>query len=206
MALTEPEIWARLHAAGLKPGQPTAGALAFGDAPHDLELPSPPRPAAVLIGIRPGTPGRQGGVLLTKRADSMTNHAGQVCFPGGGLDVTDASPEDAALREAEEEVALPRAHVKLAGRLGDYATISGFSITPVVGILPQTYTAHPASSEVAAVFELPLPVLLDPAAPERHETVFQGVPRHYWVWPHHDQHIWGATAAMLVELARLLRA
>ena len=131
-------------------------------------------------------------------------------FPGGRIDPGDATAEAAALREAQEEIGLDPARVELAGRLGDYVTGTGYRITPVLGLLPlgvglDGLDLSPSPGEVAAVFQLPLAVLLDPAAPRRRRERLLGRWREFWVWPHPEHYIWGATACILVELARLLR-
>jgi 8-oxo-dGTP pyrophosphatase MutT (NUDIX family) len=160
-------------------------------------------PAAVLVPIVTGlTP----GVLLTKRTSHLTTHAGQVSFPGGRIDPTDATPEAAALREAEEEIALDASRVELVGRLPDYVTGTGYRITPVLGLLPLGLELTPSPAEVEVILELPLAVLLDPEAPQRRRAFFRGRMREFWVWPHPDHYIWGATAAILVHLAQRLRA
>jgi 8-oxo-dGTP pyrophosphatase MutT (NUDIX family) len=145
------------------------------------------------------------GVLLTKRTETLRRHAGQVSFPGGRIDPTDATPEQAALRESTEEIGLDSACVELLGRLGTYVTGTGFRVTPVLGLLAKRPILLNAPAEVAEVFELPLSVLLDPNAPERRSAEYLGRLRHYWVWPHPTHYIWGATAAILVQLARRLR-
>ena len=164
-------------------------------------------PAAVLV---PFLLGPVPGVLLTKRCGQLAEHAGQVSFPGGRIDETDPSPEAAALREAQEEIGLNPARVELLGRLGQYVTGSGYSITPVVGVLPvgiglDGLDLVPSPDEVEAVLVLPLAVLLDPEAPRRQEVEVRGRRREFWVWPHPEHYIWGATAAILVHLAALLR-
>ena len=149
--------------------------------------------------------GPASGVLLTKRTSHLSSHAGQVSFPGGRIDRADASPEAAALREAKEEIALDPARVELSGRLPEYVTGTGYRITPVLGLLPPGLELTPSPQEVEAVLELPIAVLLDPDAPQRRRAFFRDRWREFWVWPHPDHYIWGATAAILVQLASILR-
>jgi 8-oxo-dGTP pyrophosphatase MutT (NUDIX family) len=186
-----------------RPAPPYAIAAQTGSADAVDMADRPLVPAAVLVPIILGP---AAGVLLTKRTSHLTSHAGQVSFPGGRIDPSDASAEAAALREAEEEIALDPARVEVAGRLPDYATGTGFCITPVVGLLPPGLELTPSPQEVEAVLELPIAVLLDPEAPQRRRATFRGRSREFWVWPHPDHYIWGATAAILVHLARLLRS
>lgn len=182
-------------------------ALAHADGPEVLpaaglefgEL----KPAAVLVGLIGGP---APGVLLTKRASGLRSHSGQVSFPGGRIDPGDASVEAAALREAHEEVGLAPSLVELAGRLPDHVVLSGYRMTPVVGVVGEGFEPRLSAAEVERVFVLPFEVLLDPAAPERREASLQGRAAHYWVWPHAEHYIWGATAAILVGLAARLRA
>jgi 8-oxo-dGTP pyrophosphatase MutT (NUDIX family) len=159
--------------------------------------------AAFLLGPAPG-------ILLTQRTSHLSRHAGQVAFPGGRIDAGDRSPEAAALREAQEEIGLDPGRVELLGRLGDYITGTGYRVTPVLAALPAARDLDDlglvlSPHEVAAVFTLPLSVLLDPAAPQRKRSHFRGRWREFWVWPHPDHYIWGATAAILVQIAARLR-
>jgi 8-oxo-dGTP pyrophosphatase MutT (NUDIX family) len=158
--------------------------------------------AAVLVGI---VTGPAPGVLLTKRAAGLRNHSGQVSFPGGRIDPGDSGPQAAALREAQEEVGLDPSHAEILGLMQDFVTVTRFRVTPVLALLTPGFAVCPSPHEVDAVFQLPLAVLLDPLAPRRHSTVINGLAREYWVWPHPDHEIWGATAEILVRLANRLR-
>jgi 8-oxo-dGTP pyrophosphatase MutT (NUDIX family) len=161
-----------------------------------------PVPAAVLV---PVVMGEAPGVLLTKRTSHLTAHAGQVSFPGGRIDPEDRSPEAAALREAWEEIGLDTGSVQVLGRMADHVTGTGYRITPVLGLVPPGLEYQLSAHEVEAVFELPMSVVLDPGAPKRQRQHERGVWREYWVWPHPEHYIWGATAAILVRLAERLR-
>jgi 8-oxo-dGTP pyrophosphatase MutT (NUDIX family) len=161
------------------------------------------RHAAVLVPIvtHPGQP----TVLLTLRASHLNSHSGQVAFPGGRIEAGE-TPEQAALREAAEEVGLDPRLPEVIGRLPDHLTGTGYRVTPVIGLVPPPLYLTPDPSEVEVAFEYPLATVLDPAAPARQRSEFRGRSREFWVWPHPDHTIWGATAAMLVNLARVLRA
>jgi 8-oxo-dGTP pyrophosphatase MutT (NUDIX family) len=161
-----------------------------------------PVPAAVLV---PVVLDEQPTVLLTKRNSRLTKHAGQISFPGGRIDPEDAGPEAAALREAHEEIGLEPASVEVLGRLTDHVTGTGYRITPVLAVLPPALTYRLSQQEVDEVFELPMRTVMDPDAPRRQRQHVGGVWREYWVWPHPDHFIWGATAAILVQLAKRLR-
>ena len=150
------------------------------------------------------------GVLLTLRGEHLSAHAGQVSLPGGRIDPGDDGPEAAALREAQEEVGLDPSRVELLGRLEDHVPVTGYNVTPVVGLLPEgvaleALSLRPSEREVDAVFELPLAVLLDPGAPQWQAAMVGGRRREYWVLPHPRYKVWGSTAAILLDLAGRLR-
>lgn len=159
------------------------------------------RPAAVLVPIEANK-----GVWLTRRSPLLLTHAGQVSFPGGKIDQEDVSAEAAALREAQEEVGLDPAQAEILGRLPDYSTVTGFHIASVVALVPAHTKLQPQTMEVREAFTLPFTDLLNPAYPMRRNVLLAGVERSFWVWPHPDYVIWGATAAILRQLALRLRA
>jgi len=147
-------------------------------------------PAAVLVPLVERPEGYT--VLLTQRTDHLENHAGQISFPGGRAEIEDASPVETALREAEEEIGLHRRHV---------VEIAGF---PVVGLVTPPFELRLDAFEVAEAFEVPLDFILDPRHHERRSMLYKGQQRQYYVIPYENRFIWGATAAMLVNLARRL--
>ena len=159
-------------------------------------------PAAVLVPIVM----RESGftVLLTQRTAHLRDHAGQVSFPGGRCEPSDVSAVATALREAEEEVGLRPAQVEIIGQLDEYRTGTGFSVTPVVGLVTPPLELHLDDFEVADVFEPPLAFLLDAGNYTRHGIDYRGAWREYWAVPWQDRFIWGATAGMLVNLRELL--
>ncbi|MCW5771459.1 MAG: CoA pyrophosphatase [Rhodospirillaceae bacterium] len=177
-----------------------------GDFQTDPSLPVKKslRPAAVLVPLvdRPGDM----SVLLTLRGAKLQNHAGQVSFPGGRMEPDDANAAETALRETEEEIGVPRDCVEIVGRLDDYITGTGFLIAPIVGLIRPPYPLDPDPSEVDAVFEVPLAFFLDPANHRRESKIFNGVERRFYAMPYGDRYIWGATAAMLMNLYDLLRS
>ncbi|MBI1180855.1 MAG: CoA pyrophosphatase [Alphaproteobacteria bacterium] len=161
------------------------------------------RPAAVLVPIVEHVSGPT--VLLTTRTDHLSHHAGQVSFPGGRVDEEDSGPVDTALRETEEEIGLHRSFVEVVGALDVYETGTGFSITPVVGLVRPGFALTLQADEVANVFEVPLDFFLEPANHQRESRVWRGSLRHYYVMPYDGHHIWGATAGMLVNLYEKLK-
>ncbi len=159
-------------------------------------------PAAVLIAI---TNRSEPGLILTQRPTTMRRHAGQVAFPGGRVDPEDTDAIAAALREAEEEVALSRAHVHVIDVMTDYRTVTGFDITPVIAVIPPDLSLIPHVHEVAAVFEVPLSFIFDPANRAERTVMVEGIERRYFEIMWGERRIWGATAAMLANLSARLR-
>lgn len=172
------------------------------DGNPGLGVPAQLRDAAVLVPLVDREEGLS--VLLTQRTAHLAAHAGQISFPGGGVEKGDDGPEDTALREMEEEIGLPRTHVDVLGRLDTYVTRTGFRITPIVGIIRPPFTLQPDPYEVAEVFEVPLSFILDPGKRERRSAEFKGAMRHFWVFLYEQRFIWGATAGMLVNLCDVL--
>jgi len=142
--------------------------------------------------------------ILTLRSTGLRSHSGQWSFPGGSIDEGDADALAAALREAEEEIGLPRDRVEVIGLADRYRTITGFEVTPVLGIVPPGLEFTPHPGEVAAVFEAPFHHLLDPAHQHVRTAMFRGRERTYYEIDWREQRIWGATAAMIVNLSRRL--
>jgi 8-oxo-dGTP pyrophosphatase MutT (NUDIX family) len=153
------------------------------------------RPAAVLIPILARPEGAT--VLLTQRAGGLRQHSGQIAFPGGKIDATDADAMDAALREAEEEIGLSRDRVSPLGFLGPYYSTTGFRITPVVALVEPDAPLTLNSGEVAATFETPLAFLMDPANHQTHAREWKGLERRYFAMPYGDHYIWGVTAGII---------
>ena len=154
----------------------------------------PIRPAAVLI---PVVEHAQPTVLLTQRAAHLNDHAGQISFPGGKIDATDASPLDAALREAEEEIGLSRQFIDPIGYLDLYATGFGFRILPTVARVKPGFRLRINQAEVDDAFEVPLAFLMNPANHQVHSKEFRGMQRSYYAMPFAERYIWGATAGIL---------
>mgnify|MGYP003455395658 FL=1 len=147
-------------------------------------------------------------LLLTRRTDHLTSHAGQISFPGGRAEAEDSDAIDTALRETEEEIGLARSRVDVIGLLPDYVTSSGYQVTPVVGLVHPPFDLKPDPNEVADVFEVPLAFLMDGM---NHQRLSVELPegagrRHFYAMPYGRHFIWGATAGMLRNLFHLLRA
>ncbi len=154
----------------------------------------------------PGRPARaavSSHVVLTVRSANLSNHAGQISLPGGAVEPDDRDLAAAALREAEEEIGLPREQVEIAGELGPMALPSGFRVTPVVGLIPPDLEFAACSREVADIFQTPLDLVLAPAAYVRGSYPHAGDERRTLELHYEDYRIWGATAAILHRLAIL---
>jgi 8-oxo-dGTP pyrophosphatase MutT (NUDIX family) len=149
---------------------------------------------------------REPVLLFTRRTASLARHAGQVSFPGGRSETGDRSPVETALRETFEETGIAPSFVTVAGYLDRYLTGTGFDIQPVVGLVGEGFTLAPDPREVAAVFEVPLAFLRDPANLRRESREIGGRQRSFYAITHEDHEIWGATAAIVVSLSRRLNA
>jgi 8-oxo-dGTP pyrophosphatase MutT (NUDIX family) len=145
-------------------------------------------------------------VLFTRRTVHLKAHSGQVSFPGGRAEPDDPTPEDTALREAQEEIGLARSRVELLGRCSEYLTRTGFRVTPVIGVIRPPLELVPDAREVDEVFEVPLAFLLDPANHRRATREINGRTVGYYEIEHEGRVIWGATAGMLVNLYRRIAA
>mgnify|MGYP001806732444 CR=1 FL=1 len=186
------------------PTLPSATPVAPVPPPSDFDLnpsafaewngPAPVRPAAVLVPIvaRDGLT-----VLLTERTPHLAAHAGQIAFPGGKPDPGDTGPIDTALREAEEEIGIPRSCVEPLGFLDVYRTGTGFAVTPVVALIRPDFALTLNANEVAAAFEVPLAFLMDPANHRIDARTLGGRDRRFYAMPYGERYIWGATAGIL---------
>lgn len=144
-------------------------------------------------------------ILLTRRADHLSQHSGQVAFPGGKVEEKDGGPVAAALREAHEEIGLAAEYVDIAGFLNTYETGSGFRILPVVGFVKPGFQLEIDPNEVAETFEVPLELMINEASYNRHDVEWQGRPVFYYAVEYEGYNIWGATAGMLRDLSRRMR-
>lgn len=160
--------------------------------------------AAVLVPLIVRDPGLS--VLFTRRSDRLSHHPGQICFPGGRIELSDASPTMAALRETEEEIGLGRDRIELLGTLPEYFSRTGFRVTPVVGLVHPPFDLRLDDMEVAESFEVPFSHLMNPMNHLQRHTEFKGEPRRVYAMPYESRDIWGTTAAILVSLHRYLNA
>lgn len=168
----------------------------------DFAVMPPPRPAAVLV---PVVANDELTVLLTQRTETLPTHAGQIAFPGGKLEAGETAVE-AALREAEEEIALDRRYVDVLGFLDSYRTGTGFMVVPVVAIVRPGFTLSNDTTEVSETFEVPLRFLMDEANHQKHAREWRGRQRFYYAMPYGGRYIWGATAAMIKNMHERLFA
>lgn len=157
------------------------------------------RPAAVLIPFVQGPDGLR--IILTKRSSALRHHPGQIAFPGGKIDAQDKDASAAALREAEEEIGLPRSNVELLAELPAHETVTGFSVTPILGLVRDAFLPKPEAGEVEEVFFTPYSCLSDPSDFVVQSRLWQGKLRRYYTIPYGPYYIWGATARILRALA-----
>lgn len=171
---------------------------------RDLILDRKLRDAAVLIAVveRNGVP----SVILTQRTEQLRSHSGQVAFPGGRIDATDLTPEAAALRETHEEIGLAPEALEIVGRMPDYASGSGYRISPVLAVADPSADMRINPAEVADAFEVPLEFLMDPRNHKTESRIWQGKERFYWVMPFGERYIWGVTAGIIRTLYERLYA
>jgi 8-oxo-dGTP pyrophosphatase MutT (NUDIX family) len=204
--LTKEQIRSRLPRIAATPSRTQPGRTLNVRGDHDLNqgmgAPAKLRHASVLVPLVEREHGMT--VIFTQRTAHLAAHAGQISFPGGGMEELDNDAVATALRETQEEIGLEPERVEIAGRLDTYVTRTGFEITPVVGFIRPPFILNPDPFEVAEVFEVPLGFALDPANHRRDSYVRNGEQRHFYVVPYQDRYIWGATAGILVNFSRLL--
>ena len=180
--------------------------LSKGRGDHDLNpgmgIPKDLKAAAVLMPLIVRDDSIS--MLFTERTDNLSHHPGQISFPGGRVEPADNTPKETALRETEEEVGIHHRHIQIIGQLDNYWTRTGFSVTPLVGIIVAPFSINPDPNEVANVFEVPLDFLMDPSNHKRHSRTYEGSIRHFYAITYKDFYIWGATAGMLIDLYGVL--
>ena len=177
---------------------PSAPAWNAGELADVFEPESQRRPAAVLVPfVRRAT---ALSVLFTRRSERLRHHAGQISFPGGGIDAGDADAIAAALRETNEETGIAKALIEPFGYLDRFDTVSGYSVTPVAGFVHENYSVRLQEDEVDEVFEVPLAFILDPASLKREHLLWRGRERDIFAFEWEGRRIWGATAAILKNL------
>jgi len=213
------------HLEGVAPDRltPAALRLRFASPPvwtpeHSVEKKFENREPAAAAVLMPLVMRDELMLLLTLRTTNLSSHSGQIALPGGRTDATDVDAADTALREAHEEIGLPRSHTEVLGTLPIYITGTAYVITPVVALVTPGFVLQPNPAEVADVFEVPLAYLMNPANHRRHTVEFDGVTREWLSMPYLDhsvmqdngqspeRFIWGATAGMLRNLYRFLSA
>ncbi len=160
------------------------------------------KPAAVLVPVI--SRGSDLAVLFTRRTDHLYDHAGQISFPGGRAEPHEENAVQTALRETEEEIGLAAGRVEILGSLSEYVTVTGYRVTPVVGLVRPPLELKPDEFEVAEIFEVPLRFLLDPSNHQRNSVVHLGRQRHYYALPYEQYYIWGATAGMVMNFYSFL--
>ena len=176
---------------------PATGEHELSPEMTDILLADPQQPAAVLVPvIARDTP----TVLLTLRSSALSNHAGQISFPGGRLDAGDPDPLATALREAEEEIGLSPGYADPLGYLDPYLTGTGYRIVPVVALISPAFEMTINPDEVDEVFEVPLEFLMTPANHARHSREWKGIQRSFYAMPYGERYIWGITAGILRKL------
>lgn len=195
---TDPARALRAAAAGPGPGSSDFDLNPDVIPPQGRNL----RPAGVLLAL--DTFSADPCIILTKRASGLKHHPGQIAFPGGKVDPGDADETAAALREAEEEVGLPRDAVEVLGQLPAHETVTGFVVTPILGRLTRPFVPVPEAGEVEEVFSVPLAHVTDPARFSIQSRRWRGQRRHYYAVPWGPYYIWGATARILRGLAERL--
>ena len=213
------------HLEGIALERLTPGALRarFANPPvwtpeHSVEKKFENREPALAAVLMPLVMRNELMLLLTQRTTNLSTHSGQIALPGGRTDETDIDAADTALREAMEEIGLPRSHTEVLGTLPVYVTGTAYIITPVVALVTPGFVLQPNPGEVADVFEVPLAYLMNPANHRRHAVEFDGITREWLSMPYLDEavrqedgqlkerFIWGATAGMLRNLYRFLSA